>query len=84
MKIQTIGKDCRVQIPTQAHEWVIEQNSIRRKSDVRLIPITDVILAILARGLEVGGWEAICLKNAEGYKSLGPRARQPNAKKNVT
>jgi len=78
--MDTTGKDCRVQVPTAAHEFMRQQNEIRKTQDVRLLPITLVVEAILEAGLKGGGWEKIALEKAAAFKPLGKRARQPKKK----
>lgn len=79
--MDNIGKDCRVKIPTAAYEFMRQENARRKTQDVRLMPITLIVEAILAAGLRAGGWEEIALEKAAAFKPLGKRARQPKKKK---
>lgn len=78
--METTGKDCRVQVPTVAHKFMREENARRKTQDVRLMPITLIVEAILQAGLNAGGWEEIARQKAAAFKPLGKRARQPKKK----
>ena len=78
--METTGKDCRVQVPKVAHQFMRSENEKRKTQDVRLMPITLVVEAILEAGLKGGGWEKIALEKAAAFKPLGKRARQPKKK----
>lgn len=79
--MDTTGKDCRVQVPTAAYEFMRQQNDLRKTQDVRLMPITMIVEAILVAGLQAGGWQEIALEKAASLRPLGKRARQPKKKK---
>lgn len=82
MEIQTTGKDCRVKIPVDAHRWMEQENARRKQGTTeRVIPITDVIEAIIAAGLRAGGWQNIAIEIAAKRKPLTRRGRQFSAKK---
>jgi hypothetical protein len=82
MEIQTTGKDCRVQVPVAAKRWMDEENARRKEGTTeRVIPITDVIEAIIAAGLRAGGWQDIAIEIAAKRKPLTRRGRQFSEKK---
>lgn len=86
MKIQTTGKDCRVKIPVEAHEWKEAENERRKAGTTeRLLPITLVMEAILAVGLGEGDkWKDVAIEMGRQQKTpLTNRGRQPK-QKNVT
>lgn len=79
--METTGKDCRVEVPKIAHKFMCSENEKRKTQDVRLMPITLILLAIIEAGLNAGGWEEIARQKAAAFKPLGKRARQPKKKK---
>lgn len=82
MEIQTTGKDCRVEIPVEAQRWMEQENARRKQGTTeRVIPITDVMKAILAVGLRTNDWQEVAIEIAAQKKPLTRRGRQFSAQK---
>lgn len=79
---ETTKTDCRVAIPAEADQWMRRENARRKQGTTeRVIPITDVMKAILAVGLRAGGWQEVAIEIAAQKKPLTRRGRQFTAQK---
>ena len=80
--MEVFDKDCRVKIPVAAKRYMDEENERRKATDdLRLMPITLIVEAILRAGIAAGGWEEVAQRlSSERYAPLTSRGRQPKKK----
>lgn len=80
--MEFLEKDCRVKIPVAAKQYMDAENARRKGTDdLRVLPITLIVEAILRSGIAYGGWEEVAQRlAAERYVPLTLRGRQPKKK----
>lgn len=80
--MEFLKKDCRVRIPVAAKQYMDAENARRKGTDnLRVLPVTLIVEAILIVGLAAGGWQEVAQRlSVERYAPLTSRGRQPKNK----